>query len=50
MPKSNKREAGHGFGIKSMVDIVERHGGLYSFEIEGGVFTLQIMLPLRKTI
>jgi len=48
LPKSTKKEAGHGFGIKSMVDIVERHGGLYSFETEGGIFILQIMLPLRK--
>lgn len=48
LPKSNKKEAGHGFGIKSMVDIVERHGGLYSFETEGGVFILRLMLPLGK--
>jgi two-component system, LytTR family, sensor histidine kinase AgrC len=48
LPKSNKKEAGHGFGIKSMVDIVERHGGLYSFEIEGGVFILQLLIPLGK--
>lgn len=50
LPKSNNKEAGHGFGIKSMVDIVERHGGLYSFETEGGVFILQLMLPLGKNI
>lgn len=46
LPKSDKKEAGHGFGIKSMIDIVERHGGLYSIETEGGVFILQLMLPL----
>lgn len=45
LPKSKRKEAGHGFGIKSMVAIVERHGGLYSFETEGGVFVLQLMLP-----
>jgi hypothetical protein len=46
LPKSNTKEAGHGFGIKSMVSIVERYGGLYSFETEGGVFILQLLLPL----
>lgn len=49
LPKSNKKEAGHGFGIKSMVDIVELHGGLYSFDTEGGVFILRLMLPLGKS-
>lgn len=48
LPKSNRKDAGHGFGIKSMVAIVERYGGLYSFETEGGVFILQLMLPLGK--
>ncbi len=47
LPKSNKKEAGHGFGIKSMVSIVKRHGGLYSIETAGGVFILQLMLPLH---
>lgn len=46
LPKSKNKEAGHGFGIKSMIAIVERHGGLYSFETEGGVFILRLMLPL----
>ncbi len=49
LPISNRKEAGHGLGIKSMVDIVERHGGLYSFETEGGVFILKLLLPLGNT-
>jgi sensor histidine kinase regulating citrate/malate metabolism len=48
LPKSKNKEAGHGFGIKSMVSIVERYGGLYSFETEGEVFILRLMLPLGK--
>jgi hypothetical protein len=48
LPKSNTKEAGHGFGIKSIVAIVERHNGLYSFDIEGGVFILRVMIPLKK--
>lgn len=50
LPKSNRKDAGHGFGIKSMVSIVERHGGLYSFETEGGVFIMQLLLPLGRDI
>ena len=48
LPKSKNKEAGHGFGVKSMASIVERHHGLYSFEIEGGVFILRLMLPFTK--
>lgn len=47
LPLSTKKEAGHGFGIKSMIDIVDRHKGLYFIETEGGVFILQLMLPLN---
>lgn len=46
LPKSNKKEAGHGFGVKSMIDIVERYKGLYSIETEGGIFILRLMIPL----
>lgn len=48
LPRSDKKEAGHGFGIKSMINISERYGGLYSFETEGGIFILRIMLPLNR--
>lgn len=50
LPKSNKKNAGHGYGIKSMVSIVERNGGLYSFETEGEVFIMQLLLPLRNKV
>ena len=48
LPLSKNMENGHGYGIKSMIDIVERYGGLYSFETEGGIFILQLLLPLNK--
>ncbi len=48
LPKSKNKEAGHGYGIKSIVAIVDRHGGLYSIETEGGVFILRLMLPLEE--
>lgn len=46
-PTSNHEESGHGYGVKSMASIVERHGGLYSFETEGGIFILQLMIPMK---
>ena len=45
-PKSSNHQPGHSFGIKSMAAIVTQHGGLYSFEASGNIFTLQLMLPL----
>lgn len=48
-PKSSNHQPGHGFGIKSMAAIVTQHGGLYSFETSGNIFTLQLMLPLNAT-
>lgn len=48
LPRSKNSEAGHGFGMKSMIAIVERHGGLYSIDAAGGLFSLQLMLPLEQ--
>lgn len=42
LPRS-KRENG-GFGVKSMEAIVEKHGGLSSYEAVDGVFTARFML------
>lgn len=46
LPKSSKKEAGHGYGIKSIIDIINRHDGLYSIETDSGIFVLQLMIPL----
>lgn len=35
---------GHGFGVKSIVSIVEKYNGVYSFEGKGGVFTVRLVL------
>ena len=35
------QEPGHGFGIKSMAHIVEKHGGVYRFSVEDGWFIFQ---------
>ncbi|NCB62722.1 MAG: GHKL domain-containing protein [Clostridia bacterium] len=38
------RREGHGFGVKSIVSITERHNGLCDFTAQNGVFTLRIAL------
>ncbi len=34
-------EQGHGFGIKSMAHIVEKHGGVFQFSVKNGWFIFQ---------
>ena len=34
-------EQGHGFGVKSMAHIVEKHGGVFQFSVEDGWFIFQ---------
>ena len=41
-------EAGHGYGCRSIRAIAERNRGLCSFEADDGIFTLRVMLPVRK--
>ena len=36
----------HGFGIKSMLMIVEKHGGTMTFNTENQTFTVNILFPL----
>ena len=40
------RQAGHGFGCRSMASIVRQKGGLCVFRAEDGVFLLQLALPM----
>ena len=46
LPKSTQPD--HGFGIKSMVMIIDKYSGCYSYTAEDGIFTLRIVLPLMK--
>lgn len=39
LPVSNQQ--GHGFGTRSMVHIVEKHGGVYQFSVKDGWFIFQ---------
>ena len=34
-------QPGHGIGVGSICDLVERHGGLYSFSVREGEFVLR---------
>ncbi len=48
LPKSE--QPGHGFGVKSMVMIINKYNGYYSYNAENGVFTSRIVLPLKDSI
>lgn len=37
-------EKGHGFGVKSISSIAERHNGIYTFDANNGIFTMRVIL------
>ena len=48
LPMTTKQEkAHHGFGVKSMRRITEKYDGDLSMNAEDGVFTLNILFPLK---
>ncbi|MDD3169529.1 MAG: ATP-binding protein [Eubacteriales bacterium] len=44
LPQTN--EEGHGYGTKSIVIIVKKYSGYYSFEAEDDLFRLKVVLPM----
>lgn len=46
LPRTDKREKGHGYGMRSMKLIAEKHGGFLSAEKEGELFLLTVVLPI----
>ena len=38
----------HGFGIKSMMLIVQKYGGTISFQAENGIFNVNILFNLPE--
>ena len=47
LPETTKGDrANHGFGTRSMRAIAERYGGTLSASCDGGVFRLDVMIPL----
>ena len=45
LPVSDR--AGHGYGCRSIQTIVERRGGLCEFRARGGIFSMQLVLPVK---
>ena len=47
LPRTTKQQSGHGFGLRSIQRIAEKHGGGMSVRAEGGIFKLSVfMKPL----
>ncbi len=47
-PLSQSNEDNHGFGVQSVINIVERHQGFYLFEPKGSLFKVQLLLNLPE--
>lgn len=45
---SKKDKIGHGYGLKSMKNIMEEYGGKFSYQIEDGIFSLDLFFQLEK--
>lgn len=48
LPKSN--QPGHGFGVRSVVMIIKKYKGYYSYTAKDGIFTLKIVLPFQNKL
>lgn len=44
------KQSGHGYGCRSIHAIAQRHHGHCSFDAADGLFTLQVILPMRTDI
>ncbi|MFI3206970.1 MAG: GHKL domain-containing protein, partial [Clostridia bacterium] len=45
VPLNNTKE--HGIGIKSIIDVLEKHDGMYIFKTENSTFIAQLLIPLE---
>lgn len=45
--KSQHTQQGHGYGLKSMISIVEKHHGMYSIDTTEGIFSLSLVIPMH---
>lgn len=48
LPLTKKDKNYHGFGMQSIKMITEKYGGTLNVEIDGDIFTLNIMFPVSK--
>ena len=44
LPRTTKTGSGHGFGLKSISRIAQKHGGMMSVRTEDGLFKLSVIL------
>lgn len=46
LPRTTKQDAeAHGFGMRSMQQTVQKYGGTLTFQVEGDLFKLNILMP-----
>ncbi|MDO5326350.1 MAG: GHKL domain-containing protein [Clostridia bacterium] len=48
LPHTTKTGSGHGFGLRSIQRIAEKHGGMMSVRAENGVFKLSVVMDPRR--
>ena len=48
LPHTTKTGSGHGFGLRSIQRIAEKHGGMMSLRTEDGVFKLSVVMRGEK--
>lgn len=48
LPKTQKGERGHGYGMRSMRMVAEKYGGFLTAEARGNVFVLDIVIPVSS--
>ncbi len=48
LPHTTKTGSGHGFGLRSIQRIAEKHGGMMSLRAEDGVFKLTVAMQPKK--
>jgi signal transduction histidine kinase len=47
LPHTTKSGSGHGFGLRSIERIAEKHSGTMSLRTEGGVFKLSVVMRVE---
>ncbi len=48
LPQTTKTGSGHGFGLRSIRRIAEKHGGMMSLRTEGGIFKLTVVMNPQR--
>ncbi len=48
IPKTSKTEPGHGYGLRSILFLVDKYGGSATVNAKDGLFALDILLPINN--